>query len=108
MLIEFEAVSKHFAGPAGTVAALEGVSFTLAPQQPISPRPTSSVRMKMMLGLLTLAGSAAASAHCRASGSPTSPTPTVLRKSRRSMCTSLVSAQRSSIAACGASFTARS
>ena len=31
MLIEFEAVSKHFAGPAGTVAALEGVSFTLAP-----------------------------------------------------------------------------
>lgn len=31
MLIEFDAVSKHFAGPAGTVAALEGVSFALAP-----------------------------------------------------------------------------
>jgi ABC-type lipoprotein export system ATPase subunit len=31
MLLELEAVTKHFAGPAGRVAALEAVSFALAP-----------------------------------------------------------------------------
>ncbi len=31
MLMGFESVSKHYAGPAGTVAALEAVSFALGP-----------------------------------------------------------------------------